>query len=73
MTDQVAQLIRRLWWSAVLGAVIGALAGYGLSQVVPTRYTAHTEVLALPAPGASTDDAVDDRLLESCARLLGSR
>lgn len=43
-----AAILRRRWWILLLTVVIGGSVGYGLTRVLPKRYTSRTLVLVEP-------------------------
>lgn len=50
MWSRVLGAVRRLWWIAVIAAILGAAAGWGLSMLMPKKYTATTELFVTAAP-----------------------
>ena len=72
-TERTSRALSRAWRSTVAMAVIGALVALAASFVAPQRYEATADILLTPVAGVSADDAVDARLLESYALVLGGR
>ena len=67
--EQRAEHLRRLGRLGATGLILGALAGFGVSALVPAKYAATSDVLLTPTPGARNDAGTDARLLASYARL----
>lgn len=72
-SERTSQVLSRSWRSAVAVAVLGALVALAACFIVPQRFEASADVLLTPVAGVSVDDAVDARLLESYALVLGGR
>ncbi len=71
--EKRARLVRRLSRVGVAAVLVGAIAGFAVSQLIPQRYEATADVLVTPSPGATGSDVIDDRLLESYAQVLSGR
>lgn len=71
--EKRAHLVRRLSRVGVAAVLVGAIAGFAVSQLIPQRYEATADVLVTPSPGATGSDVIDDRLLESYAQVLSGR
>ncbi|MGJ9421468.1 polysaccharide biosynthesis tyrosine autokinase [Aeromicrobium sp. CF3.5] len=72
-SERTSRVLSRSWRSAVAVAVVGALVALAASFIAPQRYEATADVLLTPVADVSADDAVDARLLQSYALVLGGR
>ena len=50
--------LRRHWLVIAVVAVLGAVSGWGVSQLLPERFRAQATVMIIPARGDSTSELV---------------
>ncbi|MBV7295952.1 polysaccharide biosynthesis tyrosine autokinase [Corynebacterium sp. TAE3-ERU12] len=55
MWNRVLSALGRLWWGIVLSAVIFAAIGFGISMLMPKKYTATTDIFVTAAPSKTGD------------------
>lgn len=72
-SERTSRVLSRSWRSAVAMAVVGALVALAACFIAPQRYEATADILLTPVADVSADDAVDARLLQSYALVLGGR